>query len=164
QNQEMLYKTSLPLGAILAHETILPSNPYSDKDQDAFRDWITSNIGELAGAVAEFKPEVLIGSSGSFDTFTEILFHPKSPEQEFTSIPFPQFQDLNSRLIPMQIEERKKVPGMTPFRAEYLGYACLLCSHILERFSIHDIYQTNASLKEGVYLLEYNSYGQNINH
>ncbi|MFT5338037.1 MAG: exopolyphosphatase/guanosine-5'-triphosphate,3'-diphosphate pyrophosphatase, partial [Luteibaculaceae bacterium] len=42
QNQEMLYKTSLPLGAILAHETILPSNPYSDKDQDAFRDWITS--------------------------------------------------------------------------------------------------------------------------
>ncbi|MFT6718407.1 MAG: exopolyphosphatase/pppGpp-phosphohydrolase, partial [Sphingobacteriales bacterium] len=80
------------------------------------------------------------------------------------SIPFPQFQDLNSRLIPMQIEERKKVPGMTPFRAEYLGYACLLCSHILERFSIHDIYQTNASLKEGVYLLEYNSYGQNINH
>lgn len=164
KNDEMLYKTSLPLGAIRAHETIHPSNPYTPKNQDNFRDWINTNIPELSKAVHEFKPAVLIGSSGSFDTFTDILFYPGSREQEFTPIPLSQFQDLSDQLIPMLIEERKKVPGMTPFRAEYLGYACLLCNHILDQFSIQNIYQTNASLKEGVYLLEFHNYGQNINH
>jgi exopolyphosphatase/guanosine-5'-triphosphate,3'-diphosphate pyrophosphatase len=57
-------------------------------------------------------------------------------------------------MLPMDLEQRMKIEGMTPFRAEIMGVSMILVNYIIQQSGVKNIVNTTYALKEGI-LREY---------
>src|SRR5271170_6446545 len=98
-------------------------------------------------------PKVLAGSSGTFDTLSDIystqagIAAPLSPEAPFDIF---AFEKIYLELISKNRNERMLIPGMIELRVDMIVVACCLINFLLNRFSFGQIRVSSYSLKEGV--------------
>lgn len=154
-NEGILWKKSFKLGAARLLELFKPEDPMTEKECAVINHYFKKKLKSLAKALSENPVKELIGSSGSFDTFADILFfrwhNTPFPSQQI-EFSFPE-QDLGlvlDAMIRMRKEERLKTPGMLAMRAEMIGIAALFSKFILHEFNISTCRLSTYSLKEGV--------------
>jgi len=154
-NKEIFWKHSFNLGMARLLETFNPSNPISHFQIEELKTYLKSELKELFSAVAEFKPAVLMGASGTFETIYEILRHRKSAKYGAThnsarEIFIDDFFELHEILLKSTIEERKVMQGMEPVRVEMIVLASIFICVTLNECGINKIIQSDYALKEGV--------------
>jgi exopolyphosphatase / guanosine-5'-triphosphate,3'-diphosphate pyrophosphatase len=98
---------------------------------------------------------MLIGSSGTFDTLSDIFcithdIH-KSPEEIETPLSIPGFYEIYQELIQKTRAERMDIPGMIEMRVDMIVVACCLIRYLLEHHAFKRIRVSTYSLKEGVF-------------
>lgn len=153
--QQVFFSKSYDLGATRLIETLALGDPVSPADSARLIAHLDDQLGELLHNCKSHVPEVLIGSSGSFDSFknmeAELLehetFHPDIPCQD---IDLQNFYTLKDMLLPMPLSERLQLKGLTPMRADLIVVGVLLTDYILQRTGIKNIQLSTYSLKEGV--------------
>lgn len=152
-SENILWKGSYKIGVARLLEKIKPSNPISDLQVSKIEDLLFSELDSLFKAIDKYKPEALIGSSGSFDTFIDLLYPGDKPgsgtAQASTEIGIEDFQVLYNTLINSSLEERRAMPGMPDFRAEMIVLAIIEVQYIIKRANIQRIFQSAYALKEG---------------
>ena len=104
-------------------------------------------------AVAKYKPVTLVGSSGSFDTLSDIfcIRHniPRTFNEAETPLTFDGFYDIYRELISKDREARMNMPGMIPLRVDMIVVACCLIRWVLDNHNFSRIRVSSYSLKEG---------------
>ncbi len=151
--ERIFWKQSLEIGAqrllerFQKHDPILPSE---------IRDltlYFNEALRPLVEPMEIHKPRALAGSSGTFDTLSEIYclagginFQP-SPETPFA---LEAFEEIYGILISKNRKERLLIPGMIELRVDMIVVACCLIRHVLAQFSFDQIRVSSYSLKEGV--------------
>jgi exopolyphosphatase/guanosine-5'-triphosphate,3'-diphosphate pyrophosphatase len=155
--QKIHYKASYLLGASRLLEKFKPNDPLSAKDIETYFHYFNEVLGDsLIKACREYQPEILVGSSGFFDTLRKICyykFHNNDPalvEQLNCDIRLPEFNACYELMLPLNEEERLKIQGMTPFRAEMMVVSILLVDYIIKHTGVQLIVNTQYALKEGV--------------
>jgi len=101
-----------------------------------------------------YKPSILIGSSGTFDTLSDIfcLRHDihKSPEEIETPLSLEGFYEIYNDLVKKDRAQRMLIPGMIEMRVDMIVVASCLIRYILSRHTFTRIRVSTYSLKEGV--------------
>ena len=114
------------------------------------------NLQELFDACSQFSPKTLIGSSGTFDTLSDIYSLKANVEREKDATEYPltidAFMEIYHEMIIKGREERLAIPGMIPLRVDMIVVACELVNYIIHKLELTNIRVSAYALKEGVLL------------
>lgn len=154
-NQERIFwKRSFEIGGQRLYEKFHTQDPIHPEAVSALYNYIDTELEELDEAMALHKPEILIGSSGSFDTLSEIHFRKFDglfdiEKRKESDLPIDAFTEIFADLLIKDHAQRLLIPGMIELRAEMIVVACCIIDHVLKSFRLDQIKVSTYSLKEG---------------
>ncbi|PKP36781.1 MAG: phosphatase [Bacteroidetes bacterium HGW-Bacteroidetes-14] len=157
---QIYWKRSYNMGVVRLREMFPPSDPISEKELTHLERYYDENMSDLWEAVGRYKPTLLIGCSGSFDTLRELIYTEDDGTVPSMEIEKEKFISLHNKLIRSVREERAAMPGMSPIRVDYIVIGSILVNLVIEKTAITDIHQSSYSLKEGYMAEIYESFLQ----
>jgi len=157
---QIYWKRSYNMGVVRLREMFPPSEPISEKELTHLERYYDENMSDLWEAVGRYKPTLLIGCSGSFDTLRELIYTEDDGTVPSMEIEKEKFISLHNKLIRSVREERAAMPGMSPIRVDYIVIGSILVNLVIEKTAITDIHQSSYSLKEGYMAEIYESFLQ----
>lgn len=159
---EILWKKSYPLGMARLKERFMPSEPISTSQIKEVEQFIEESLQDLWAVVETYKPSLLVGSSGSFDTIRDLLSSGDDDKSlPAKEIPLSDFETLHQRLLSSTTEQRKQMPGMSMIRIDFIVLASIFINKVKDRCGFKEIYQSSFSLKEGVMAEKYRELTEN---
>ncbi len=150
--KEIFWKKSYPLGVSRLYEIFYPADPIISKKADV-ENHISTMLQDMFEAAKRLKPVELIGSSGSFDSFAEMLIHRTSSGEKAVNgyeYSLPEFEKLYNELVISTVEERLKMPGLVQMRAPMFSYSAILTHLTLEKLSLPKMRLSRYAMKEGI--------------
>lgn len=151
---QIFWKQSYPLGVIRMKELIAPSDPIKTTEVESYLNHLERVLENFYEQILIYKPKLLIGTSGSFDTIRELLYPDDNFEVPARQLEISEFGELHKKLLKSTREERFAMAGMSPLRAEYMVLGSIFVDHIIKNSGIDELYQSSYSLKEG-YMAEF---------
>jgi len=156
--KEIFWKKSYPLGVSRLYEIFYPADPLAPKKAEVEKH-ISTMLQDMFEAAKTFKPVELIGSSGSFDSFAEMIIQRTSSDKKPVNgyeYPLEEFEKMCKELIVSTLEERLQMPGLIQMRAPFFAYSVVLTDLTLKTLSIKKMKLSRYSMKEGIarHLLE----------
>ncbi|MBP6454028.1 MAG: hypothetical protein KBH88_03765 [Bacteroidales bacterium] len=145
----IFWKESFDMGVVRVRESYTLSEPVTESEALFLENYYRDGMKSLWKALAHFKPTLLIGCSGSFDTLRELIY----PEDDF-SIPSltmdsEKMLSLHQTLLRSSREERAAMKGMSPIRVDYIVIGSILVNLVISELNPQEICQSSYSLKEG---------------
>jgi exopolyphosphatase/guanosine-5'-triphosphate,3'-diphosphate pyrophosphatase len=149
----ILWKHSFELGMARIIELFDISDPITHEEIRALEYYFAYELNPLLEMARKEKPRVLIGASGSFDTFYAIMRHRSglvADEGHSHEIPLQEFWKIYHLLVRSTLAERQEMPGMEPVRIEMVVAAVIFVSFVIKECNIRQLILSDFALKEGV--------------
>lgn len=107
---------------------------------------------QVAGFFDHLKISRLIGASGSFETFYELIHNKTVPSLDNAiKLPFLNFYSELEHLIFSTQAERDLNPWIIPIRKKMAPYAAIKTKWVIDKLRISETYLSPYSLKEGLF-------------
>lgn len=152
--QHVFWKQSFEIGGQRLLEKFQKHDPIAMEEIKALDSFFEKSLPPLFEAFEKFQPEILIGSSGSFDTLSDIFCIkngiPRTSEETETPLSEEGFYEIYNELIRKNRNERMQMEGMIEMRVDMIVVACCLIRFVLEKHKFERIRVSTYSLKEGV--------------
>lgn len=153
-DEQVFWKKSFEIGAQRLLEMFHRHDPILPQEIIALDTYFDTALIPLFDAIRTHKPTTMVGSSGTFDTLSDIFcithnIH-KSPEEIETPLTLPGFYEVYKALLTRDRAARMLIPGMIEMRVDMIVVACCLVRYILEKHDFDRIRVSTYSLKEGV--------------
>ena len=155
---EILWKRSFPIGMARMREKFNYPEPISADVIGEFEKFNDGVLQELWEQVEKYRPAIFIGSSGSFDTFKDLIFNCGYAELPSIELKMEDLAKLNDVLVASVASERLQMPGMSQIRVDYIVLASVFTQFILHKVQPKIVYQSSYSLKEGGLKEEFDKY------
>lgn len=153
-NDKIWWKQSIEIGAQRLLEEFQKNDPITSAEIASLDQYFAKELIPLMEVLQLYKPSILIGSSGTFDTLSDIfcLRHDihKSPEEIETPLSLEGFYEIYNDLVKKDRAERMLIPGMIEMRVDMIVVASCLIRYILSRHTFNRIRVSTYALKEGV--------------
>jgi exopolyphosphatase / guanosine-5'-triphosphate,3'-diphosphate pyrophosphatase len=150
---ELFWKRSLEIGGQRLMELFLHHDPITKEEIKTLDTYFDTTLPELFDALQLHQPDVLVGSSGTFDTLSDIYCIrkgiTKDDDDPETPLTFSGFHDIYQELITKNRKQRLAIPGMIELRVDMIVVACCLIQYVLAKHSFSSIRVSGYSLKEG---------------
>ncbi len=139
---------SANIGVSRAVQLFPLENPLTKENKTQLIRWFEENSKELEN----FRScQVLVGASGSFETFYEMVHEEAFPNMlQNIRVPRAELIDTLDWIIESTAEQRENHPFIIPIRRKMAPVAALKTKWIIEKFGIKEIVISPCSLKEGV--------------
>lgn len=153
-NDTIFWKQSIEIGAQRLLEQFQKNDPISKEEIQELDKYFEKTLAPLFDQLKKHQPHILIGSSGTFDTLSDIFciqheIH-KGPEEIETPLSLQGFYEIYEDLLTKNREERMQIPGMIEMRVDMIVVASCLIRYILSQHSFNRIRVSTYALKEGV--------------
>ncbi|MGM0612665.1 MAG: hypothetical protein ACQESM_04040, partial [Bacteroidota bacterium] len=117
-------------------------------------DFLNNELGELKYQFGD-TPLRLIGSSGSFETFADMIAleinkKQKNPAQTAVRLEPNDLHQLIEQLIRSNHEERMKMNGLPFYRVNTIVFSGLITRWFINNFQPTNVWTSYRSMKEGV--------------
>ena len=153
-NDQVFWKQSFEIGAQRLLERFQKNDPITASEIEALNDYFDAALLPLFDALEKYPASVLVGSSGTFDTLSDIfcIKHDinKSPEEIETPLSIAGFYEIYEELLVKNRAARMRIPGMIEMRVDMIVVASCLVRYIIEKHPFNRIRVSTYSLKEGV--------------
>ncbi|MCF8463569.1 MAG: hypothetical protein K9G41_01905 [Flavobacteriales bacterium] len=151
----VLWMKSYRLGISRVLQMLEPSDPVTDADIQNLNKLFTEQLSELIQKSQEFQVKTLIGSSGSFDSFIEMIWAKNGSTQLASSVIREEFnldelKSLHNKLITCNYELRKTTPGLIEMRVDTIHLASYMVQWVLSQCKLERLLLSSYALKEGV--------------
>lgn len=147
----LIWKKSYDIGAARLMQAYFHSNPISDTERSAITDVLDRTLGDLKAACAHYKPGLLIGSAGAFESFATLLNNGDDIEDVATmALDIKAYRKLAERLLASTHEERTNMKGLISLRVDMIVIAAILTSYILDNIDLNALRLSTYDLKMGV--------------
>jgi len=153
---ELFWKHSFEVGAQRLMDKFFQEDPIAPESVAAEKAFLHERLQPLTEAVRLYKPTVLVGSSGTFDTFCDIdaLCKGDTSRQQnspaASALATSDFYDIHHNLLRKNHEERLAIPGMLEMRVDMIVLASIAVDFVLEQYPLQEIRVSAYALKEGV--------------
>lgn len=145
---------SFEIGVSRLIDKFAPSDPMKFSEADDMRNYLDHTLAPLFENTLENKPVFLVGSSGTFDTFTDMLLAQKGITAATKPTEFmytvEDFNRIYDQILHSTLEERLRIPGMAAFRAEMIAASVIAVKAITDHYRFSQIKSSAFSLKEGI--------------
>ncbi|RAV97662.1 Ppx/GppA phosphatase family protein [Pseudochryseolinea flava] len=153
-NDQIFWKQSIEIGAQRLMEKFQKNDPITTEEMTHLDNHFNITLAPVFEALAKFPTNILVGSSGTFDTLSDIFCErhhiQKSAEEIETPLTIEGFYQIFQELLHKNRAERMKIPGMIEMRVDMIVVACCLIRYLLEHHPFNRIRVSTYSLKEGV--------------
>jgi len=154
-DQEIIWKKSYEIGVSRLMEKYDPADPIQVHEEAAIRKNLKENLSEVFEEARKESVVQLIGSSGSFDTFNDLLAHPSGQFEETTGLKSLNFDKeklgaLLKELIWSTLSEREKMEGMVAIRIRMIVISAIMTDLVLSEIDFESVTLSRYALKEGV--------------
>jgi exopolyphosphatase / guanosine-5'-triphosphate,3'-diphosphate pyrophosphatase len=153
-HDQVFWKQSFEIGAQRLLEKYQKHDPILPEEITQLDRHFDLNLTPLFDALKKYPTAILVGSSGTFDTLSDIFCEQhgihKSADEIETPLSLEGFYEIYHTLLLRNREERMKIPGMIEMRVDMIVVACCLIRYILGNHSFRRIRVSTYSLKEGV--------------
>lgn len=151
---EIFWKKSIEIGAQRLLEQFQKHDPITLEEIKNLNTYFDTSLSELQVALNTYHPTTLVGSSGTFDTLSDMYCSENNIQKgEYDSeTPFTiqSFYPIYKDLISKTRAERMLIPGMIEMRVDMIVVACCLIRYLLDHYNFHAIRVSSYALKEGV--------------
>ncbi len=153
-NKKIFWLKSYEIGAQRLLDLFHKTDPIAPEDREFLNEYLVKNLYELDEVLKVHKPKILIGSSGTFDTLSEIycrrINKVMNPEATEFPLELDYFYKIHAEVVSKDKPARLEIPGMHPMRADMIVVASCLTKYILDRYQLSGIRVSAHSLKEGM--------------
>lgn len=154
-SQEIFWKKSYKLGAARLLEEFQPNDPICLDDVNAIEKHFENSLVDMIEMAETYEVECLIGSSGSFDTLAEMISCKKGncaawKTEKYFDFDMHEYNQIQRLIYTSTMEERLKMEGLVPMRADMIVIAVVMINFVLNRLTIHDLRLSSYALKEGL--------------
>jgi exopolyphosphatase/guanosine-5'-triphosphate,3'-diphosphate pyrophosphatase len=161
-NQHIIYKRSFEIGAARLIAKFHRTDPVTTAEKTELSQYLDSTLQPLFEAVAHESIDTLIGSSGAFETFAELVEAGKGNKFDLKQTPVYTFEgnelmEATNQIIHSNHDERAATPGIIAVRVDMIVVASLLTQYLMEKLNLQDVVMSAYSLKEGVLAEMFNS-------
>ncbi|RFZ85471.1 exopolyphosphatase [Mucilaginibacter terrenus] len=152
---EILWKQSFEIGAARLMAMFHQKDPIPVQSIKEMSRYLTGTLTGLFMAAIEFKPTILVGSSGAFESFAEVIEteqgRPFNPRQTKTyDFDTDDLLGLIERIAKSNHVWRAGKRGIIPVRVDMIVSSSLLTIFIMQKLGLVDVSMSTWSLKEGV--------------
>ena len=157
----IIEKHSFKTGASYLLQKIAPSDPIKTSEISAAIDYLEKKFEPLFKSINKHLPLMLVGSSGSFETFAEILAE-KNNETAFLErthsyeIPLRQFRSILEVILQSDRRQRMQIPGMLHMRVDMIVLASIMIDLIVRKGKFKTMMMSKFALKEGLLWAHFN--------
>lgn len=150
--EEVFWKRSYKLGVSRLYEMFSPNDPLRDSDIKEVEAYLAKELSELFDELKKNNVEHMIGSSGSFKSFSKIISTRNNLPSEayYREISHSDLLKLHKDFIKMNVFQRLSINGMEAMRADMIPMASVMVNYILNQHNFKQIHISGYSLKEGV--------------
>lgn len=151
--KEICWKQSFEIGAQRLLEEFQKHDPILPEEIDKLDNFFSESLAALFIAIKEHQPQTLIGSSGTFDTLSDMYcIENEIPLKDIPETPLTisSFYETFKKLKAKNRTERLQLPGMIEMRVDMIVVACCLIDFLLQHHQFISIRVSTYSLKEGV--------------
>lgn len=154
-NSNIFWKQSFLLGGARLIQRFEPADPVTVEQIEKIYQFFDIELLELKEALKKYPVQKIVGSSGAYDSFAEMLYQAKNkqpmPKNIKTNlISLTGFNQIYQQLVTSTYDDRLCMPGLEPLRVETIVMAALLTKYALSLTNATEIIQSAYSLKEGV--------------
>ena len=151
----ILWKQSFEIGAARLMDKFHQIDPITPEAITKLNDYLETRLADMFTAVNGYQINDLIGSSGAFETFTEVIEAEHGNSFDIRKIKRYTFniKDLirvTDQLIGSSREERANNKSIIPVRVNMIVVASLVTRFIMNKLSINNVVMSTNSLKEGI--------------
>jgi exopolyphosphatase/guanosine-5'-triphosphate,3'-diphosphate pyrophosphatase len=147
-NSQINWSRSYEIGAQRLKDRFHSGDLISENEIQQLNTFLETELSELQARYQTLKPEMFIGSSGTFDTLLSVRNKNFPSESNFIS--GREYSGMIKSFIETPLIDRQHIPGMIPERAEMIVSAGLLLKFVLEHLKISGFYVSSHALKEGL--------------
>jgi exopolyphosphatase/guanosine-5'-triphosphate,3'-diphosphate pyrophosphatase len=150
--EEIFWKRSFEIGGQRLLERFQHHDPILPEEIRAIQHFLKESLAPLLAQLIIHQPETLVGSSGTFDTLSDIFCEKEGiapvelPERPLS---LPAFDQIFAELKIKNRAQRLEIPGMIELRVDMIVVACCLIQFLLQTYSFKNIRVSSFSLKEG---------------
>jgi exopolyphosphatase/guanosine-5'-triphosphate,3'-diphosphate pyrophosphatase len=142
-------KISLNIGVSRMLQLFSCDDPIRPEQVLELNQWLEE---QAAGFFNNLNVSRLIGASGSFETFYELIHNTTIPSLDAAiELPFTSFYVELDRLIYSTQAERDINPWIVPIRKKMAPYAAVKTKWVIDKLGITETYLSPYSLKEGAF-------------
>jgi len=149
---------SFKLGVIRLTERFVGSDPISNRDERKMVKCIREEVDRYVDLITESGFDRVIGTSGTILSLgvVAIALERGSIPQEVRNLRVParSLRKLRKTVVELDLEERLRLPGLDPRRADIMVAGAILLDTLLKQLDADEITLCDLALREGV-LLDY---------
>ena len=142
----IIKKQSFEIGASRINQLFNIGERFTTEDILKIEQYLIHKIGNRLN---DFSAHNLVGSSGSFETFYELTYQQKYPQNLFFEMGLNEIQATLNSIINSTLTERKNNPFIIPIRQEMLPIAAIKTKWVLNKLNCKKVIISPNSLKEG---------------
>jgi exopolyphosphatase/guanosine-5'-triphosphate,3'-diphosphate pyrophosphatase len=152
---EVLWKKSFEIGAARLMDKFHQTDPIPVASIKELTRFLDTTLIDLFAATLKYKPKTLIGSSGAFESFAEVIELKKGRKFNIEQTKVYEFDtddllDVIELLIKSTHALRASMKGIIPVRIDMIVVASLLTIYMMQKLALTDVTMSTYSLKEGV--------------
>jgi exopolyphosphatase/guanosine-5'-triphosphate,3'-diphosphate pyrophosphatase len=152
---QLIWKQSFEIGAARLMERFHHTDPIQPAAIEALDLYLENSLTDLFEAVKQSPVSHIIGSSGAFETFAELIESERTDTFDLKHIKSYNFNetellDVTDRLILSSHTEREGNQLIIPVRVDMIVVASVFTRYVMRKLDIHRVSLCTYSLKEGV--------------
>lgn len=142
---------SLPLGAVRLTNDFLHHDPPRKSELRQLRSLIDREMRRIAERINRIRPKVIIATSGTAEALAAVAHSAyRTKSQRAMTVTQPQMRRIAKMLSRLPLEERKKVTGIGPRRAEIVVAGAAVFAGLLERCRLAGYRYSPLGLRDGL--------------
>lgn len=154
-NETVFWKESYQLGVSRIRQLLQPEDPISPENLSSLDALLKSELEDMIVQCNALGVQSMVGSSGSFDSFIEMIWAEKGDSTDVKSVLTESFNldalaALNSKLLAGTFAERKAIPGLVEMRVDTIHIASFMVQWVLRHCQLNEVVLSTYALKEGV--------------
>ncbi len=142
---------SLPLGAVRLTNEFLRHDPPRKPEMLQLHGFISREIKRIADRIIRAKPKAVIATSGTAESLAAVchgLYKTKRPRS--AAVSRAQMQQIAKLLAKTPLDERRKLSGVGPRRAEIIVAGSAVYSELLDRCHLFGFRYSPLGLRDGL--------------
>src|SRR5262249_14864477 len=134
--------------------------PVSVRKYDDIQRYVRHHAVHTIRELRAYRIDLAIGSSGTIQNLADVAVRPlqKSPSPRHNVLTYAPLKQVVARLAAVPLEERRKVPGLNPERADIVLAGAAILDALMQALDVPDLQISERGLREGLlvdYLLKH---------
>lgn len=138
---------SFEIGVSRIYQQGVFDDPYSKKDVAYIENYLEDQVGDF---FADVRTNILLGASGSFETFYELIHEQAYPDNVYMELSIGEMMPVLEQIIASTQAARDENPFIIPIRKKMAPIAAIKIRWIIRKLGLTKVIISPYSLKEGV--------------